>query len=177
MRVRRHTLSVLVENQHGVLAKIAGMFSARGFNIDSLTVGPTDDESVSRMTIVVRADDATLEQIVKQLDRLVTTIHVEDYADVDAIERELILAKVEATGAKRVEVMQVVEVFRGKIVDLNPESLTIEATGSEGKLAAIVEALKPYGLVEFARSGKIAMARGRGTSVLTESATPVREIA
>lgn len=157
----RHTISVLVENQHGVLARIAGLFAARGFNIDSLTVGPTEDQTLSRMTIVVKADDATLEQIVKQLDRLVTTVHVEDYLDRDIIERELILVKVKASGAKRIEIMQIVEVYRGKIVDLNPADLTVEVSGSEGKLKAMVEALRPYGLLELARSGKIAMARSQ----------------
>lgn len=176
MSVRRHTLSVLVENQHGVLAKIAGLFSARGFNIDSLTVGPTADTTVSRMTIVVRADDRTLEQIVKQLDRIVTTIKVEDFADVAAIERELVLIKLKVKGAARIEAMQAVEVFRAKIVDLNTETLTIEATGSEEKLAAIVDALKPYGILEFARSGKIAMARGvESTRVFTSAAAVSNE--
>lgn len=161
----RHTISVLVENQHGVLARIAGLFAARGFNIDSLTVGPTEDQTLSRMTIVVKADDATLEQIVKQLDRLVTTVHVEDYLDRDIIERELILVKVKAPGAKRVEIMQIVEVYRGKIVDLNSADLTVEVSGSEGKLKAMVEALRPYGLLELARSGKIAMARSQNLKI------------
>ncbi len=171
MSVRRHTLSVLVENQHGVLAKIAGLFSARGFNIDSLTVGPTADMTVSRMTIVVRADDKTLEQIVKQLDRIVTTIKVEDFADIASIERELVLIKLKVKGTARIEALQAVEVFRAQIVDFNPESITVEATGSEEKLAAIVDALKPFGILEFARSGKIAMARGIvSTRTLAEAA-------
>ncbi|RMH56637.1 MAG: acetolactate synthase small subunit [Candidatus Hydrogenedentota bacterium] len=159
--VRRHTISVLVENQHGVLARIAGLFAARGFNIDSLTVGRTKDDTLSRMTIVVLADDETLEQIVKQLDRLVTTVRVEDYVGQDIVERELILLKVQPEPEKRNEVFQIVEIFRGKVVDLNPRNLVIEITGSEGKLAAIIEALKPYNVQELARSGKIAMARGK----------------
>lgn len=157
----RHIVSALVENQHGVLAKISGLFAARGFNIDSLTVGPTDDPTISRMTIVTIADDDVLEQIVKQLRRIPTTVKVQDFVDTPTIQRELVLIRVHAAeGPRRVEVMDVVNVFRGKIVDLTPKDLTVEITGTDDKIQALVDCLRPYGLKEFVRSGKVALARG-----------------
>ena len=157
----RHIISALVENQHGVLAKVAGLFAARGFNIDSLTVGPTEDPTVSRMTIVSIADDEILEQIVKQLRRIPTTVKVQDFVDTPTVHRELVLVRVHAAeGPRRVEVMDIVNVFRGKIVDLTPKDLTVEITGTDDKIQAILDCLRPYGLKEFARSGKVALARG-----------------
>jgi acetolactate synthase-1/3 small subunit len=157
----RHIISALVENQHGVLAKVAGLFAARGFNIDSLTVGPTEDSTVSRMTIVTVADDDVLEQIVKQLRRVPTTVKVQDFIETPTVDRELVLVRVHAAdGAKRVEVMDIVNVFRGKIVDLTPKDLTVEITGTDDKIQALLDCLRPYGIKEFARSGKVALARG-----------------
>ena len=154
-----HIISVLVENHFGVLAHVAGLFSSRGFNIDSLAVGETDDASVSRMTIVAQGDDSILEQIMKQLNKLVDVIKVVDLTKQEMIERELVLAKVNVTSSTRIEVMQVVNTFRAKIVDVNPRSLTVEVTGTESKVDAMLELLRPYGIREVVRTGVIALAR------------------
>ncbi len=155
-----HTLTVLVENNPGVLARIAGLFSRRGFNIDSLTVGRTEDPAVSRMTIVVEGDDHTLEQVEKQLHKLVDVLKITDVTDVPHVERELLMIKVLTDRSNRLEIMQIADVFRAKIVDYGPKTLTIEATGNEEKLDALLEALRPYAIKEFVRTGKIALLRG-----------------
>jgi len=155
----QHTVSVLVENHFGVLARVAGLFSARGFNIDSLAVGETQDPEVSRMTVIANGDDRVVEQIMKQLNKLVDVICVEDLTAKDMIARELVLIKIGANASTRNDIMHVVNTFRGKIVDVSPESLTIEVTGSEGKIDAMLELLRPFDLREVVRTGQIAMAR------------------
>jgi acetolactate synthase-1/3 small subunit len=155
----RHTISVLVENKPGVLARISGMFSRRGFNIDSLAVGPTDDEAVSRMTIVIERADSP-EQVVKQLNKLVHVLKIVEHEPGSAVERELLLVKVKAEPSIRYQVIELAEVFKATIVDVAPEALTIEATGSPDKIANILEMLAPYGIKELARTGCIALARG-----------------
>ncbi|MCX7625411.1 MAG: acetolactate synthase small subunit [Candidatus Sumerlaeaceae bacterium] len=153
-------ISVLVENKFGVLAHIAGLFSGRGFNIDSLAVGETEDPSVSRMTIVVRGDDQIVEQILKQLNRQVNVIRAMDLSQENHIERELVLLKVATTAKNRREVIEIADIFRSKVVDVQHGSMTIEAVGSGAKVAALIDLLKPYGILELARTGRIAMARG-----------------
>lgn len=155
----KHTISVLVENHFGVLTRVAGLFSARGFNIDSLAVGETHDPTISRMTIVVSGDDRIVEQIVKQLDKLIDVIKVEDVSGDDLIDRELLLVKVTADTAGRNDVMQIVNTFRAKILDVNTQTITIEVTGGESKIDAIIELLEPFGIVETARTGLIALSR------------------
>ena len=155
----RHTISVLVENKFGVLTRVAGLFSGRGFNIDSLNVAPTHDPSVSRMTIVTRGDDATLEQIVKQLNKLVESLEVQDFRDGEYIDRELVLVRVGVDGQTRAEVMQVTDIFRAKIVDVQPASVTIEITGSEGKVCKFLDLIKTFGIQELTRTGKVALPR------------------
>jgi acetolactate synthase-1/3 small subunit len=156
----RHTISVLVENKFGVLARVASMFSAKGYNIDSLSVGETIDPEVSRMTIVVTGDDMILEQIVKQLRRLIDVIKVSDLTQSNFIDRELVLVKVRAEQAARSEIINIVDIFRGKIVDVSPKSYTVEITGDRGKIDALISLLTPFGIKEVARTGKVAMARG-----------------
>lgn len=156
----RHTISVLVENKFGVLARIAGLFSSRGFNIDSLTVGETDDPTVSRMTIVVKGDDRILEQVMKQLNKLIDVIKVSDLTKKDHVERELVLIKVTANTGRRPEIMEIVGIFRARIIDVNTEIMTVEVTGAETKIEALIELLKPYGIKELIRTGKVAVARG-----------------
>ncbi|MBI4208722.1 MAG: acetolactate synthase small subunit [Deltaproteobacteria bacterium] len=158
----RHTISVLVENQFGVLARISGLFSGRGYNIDSLTVAETLDPTTSRMTIVTRGEDPVIEQIIKQLNRLIDVIKVVDLTGVDHVEREIVLVKVVAQGEKREEVLRIVDIFRGKIIDVSPEGFVIELTGDEDKINAFVNLLKPLGVKEVARAGKVAMPRGLG---------------
>lgn len=156
----QHTLSVVVENEFGVLARVSGLFSGRGFNIDSLSVAPTNDETLSRITITTRGDDAILEQITKQLNKLVDVIKVLDFNDDSAIERELALIKVAAEDESRAEVLRIVDIFRAKIVDVTPKSYTIEATGSPVKINAILDLLRPLGLKELVRTGAVAIGRG-----------------
>jgi acetolactate synthase-1/3 small subunit len=155
-----HTISVLVENEFGVLARVSGLFSGRGFNIDSLTVAPTNEEDLSRMTIVTRGDENVLEQITKQLNKLVDVIKVIDFSDDSAIEREMALIKVTAEDESRAEVLRIVDIFRAKIIDVTPKSYTIEATGSPLKIDAILELLRPLGLKELVRTGAVAIGRG-----------------
>jgi len=162
----RHTISVLVENEFGVLARVAGMFSGRGFNIESLTVAETLDPQVSRITLVTRGDDRVLEQITKQLNKLINVIKVLDFSSAPHVERELALIKVEANEKNRPELMTVVDIFRGKVIDVSPRSYLIEVTGDEDKITAILELLKPLGIIEIARTGKVAM--HRGLQMLTE---------
>lgn len=156
----RHTITVLVENEFGVLARIAGLFSGRGFNIDSLSVAPTNEETLSRMTIVTRGDDKILEQINKQLNKLVDVIKVIDFEDESCIEREMALIKVAAEDDKRAEVLRIVDIFRAKIIDVTPKSYTIETTGAPVKIDAILELLRPLGLKELVRTGAVAIGRG-----------------
>jgi len=156
----RHTISVLVENEFGVLSRVAGLFSGRGFNIESLCVAETADPEVSRMTIVTSGNEQILEQINKQLNKLVNVIKVIDYHKSKSIERELVLIKVTAEAADRAEILRIVDIFRGKIVDMTPKSYTIEIAGSEEKVSAILEMLKPMGIKELARTGKIVLGRG-----------------
>ncbi len=155
----KHTIAVLVENHFGVLARVAGLFSARGFNIDSLAVGETQDPEVSRMTVIAQGDDRIVDQIMKQLVKLVDVIHVEDLTGNDVIERELVLIKIGANAESRNDIMHVVNTFRAKIVDVSPENMTIEVTGSEGKIDAMLELLRPFDLREVVRTGQIAMGR------------------
>ena len=156
----QHTISVLVENEFGVLARVAGLFSVRGFNIESLTVAETLDPTVSRITLVTRGDDAVVDQIEKQLHKLIAVITVTDYADSQHVEREMALIKVAAEGAARAELMNIVDIFRSKIVDVGPRSFIIEVTGSEEKIKAMIELLRPIGIKEIARTGRVAMHRG-----------------
>jgi acetolactate synthase-1/3 small subunit len=156
----QHTISVVVENEFGVLARVSGLFSGRGFNIDSLSVAPTSDESLSRITIVTRGDDAVLEQITKQLNKLVDVIKVLDFSEDNAIERELALIKVAAEDESRAEVLRIVDIFRAKIIDVTPKSYTIEATGAPAKINAILDLLRPLGLKELVRTGSVAIGRG-----------------
>lgn len=155
----RHTISILVENKFGVLTRIAGLFSGRGYNIDTLNVGPTQDPNTSRMTIVTRGDDATLEQIVKQLNKLVDVLKVQDFRDDEYIDRELVLLKVAVDQKSRSEVMQITDIFRAKIVDVQPRSLTIEITGGENKVDKFLDLMAPFGIVELTRTGKVALPR------------------
>ncbi len=160
MMVMKHTLSVLVENKPGVLAKISGLFGRRGFNIDSLAVGPTEDETISRMTIVVESEDRSLEQVTKQLHKLISVIKIQDLDPENTIERELVLIKVNTEPDFRPEILEIVDIFRAKIVDVSPKSLVIEITGTTAKLEAMEELLRPYGIIELVRTGRIATSRG-----------------
>jgi len=155
----KHTISVLVENKFGVLARIAGLFSGRGYNIDSLSVAETIDPTVSRMTIVAHGDDRVIEQITKQLNKLIDVIKVQDYAGEHFMERELILVKIHTTSQTRPEVMQIVDIFRGKIIDVGHSYVTVELTGTEDKVDALIGLLKPFGIRELVRTGRIAIAR------------------
>jgi acetolactate synthase-1/3 small subunit len=156
----RHTLSVLVENRHGVLARVAGMFARRGYNIDSLTVGVTEDPTISRMTIVVRGDDEVLEQVTKQLNKLIDVIRVSDLKAEDTVEREMALFKVSSDVSNRSEIMQIVDIFRARIIDVAPKSMIVEVTGDETKIEAIEQLLRPFGIKEMVRTGKVALRRG-----------------
>lgn len=164
-RPMQHTITVLVENRPGVLARVSGLFARRGFNIESLAVSITDDPTVSRMTIVVTGDDSTLDQINKQTLKLIDVIKVIDYSQIPIVERELALIKVSAEVDQRAAVMQIVDVFRAKIIDISDTSFTIEVTGGIDKVDAIENLLKPYGIREIVRTGKIAMARGEHTAM------------
>lgn len=156
----KHTISVLVENKAGVLSHVAGLFSSRGFNIDSLAVGETQDPTMSRMTLVVDADERILEQIMKQLNKLIDVVKVQDLTGEDFIDRELVLIKVDAKPQNRSEIMQVADTFRARVIDVNPKSLAIEVTGDKGKISAILELLREFGVREVVRTGRIAMSRG-----------------
>jgi acetolactate synthase-1/3 small subunit len=156
----RHTISVLVENEFGVLSRVAGLFSGRGFNIESLTVAETLDPTVSRITLVTRGDDQVLAQITKQLNKLVSVIKVLDFTETRHVERELALIKVTADEKTRSEVMHIVDIFRCKVIDVSPQSYLIEVTGDEDKISALLELLQPLGIKEIARTGKVAMHRG-----------------
>nr|WP_320050659.1 acetolactate synthase small subunit [uncultured Desulfuromonas sp.] len=156
----KHTISVLVENEFGVLPRVAGLFSGRGFNIDSLSVAPTIDESISRMTIVTTGDDRILEQITKQLNKLIDVIKVIDFTDQDFVEREMLLVKVTAEAETRAEVLRIADIFRANVVDVTPKAYSLEATGTPQKINALIELLRPLGLKELVRSGPIVLGRG-----------------
>lgn len=160
----QHTITALVENKPGVLARVSGLFARRGFNIESLAVSITDDPTVSRMTIVVSGEESVLEQITKQLNKLIDVIKVVDYTGLPVVERELALVKVNAEPKNRGEIMQIVDIFRAKIIDISDRSFTIEVTGGVEKVDAMEKLLEPYGMLEMVRTGKIAMARGPKTA-------------
>jgi acetolactate synthase-1/3 small subunit len=155
----RHTISALVENKFGVLVRVAGMFSGRGYNIDSLNVAPTHNPKFSRMTLVSRGDDSTVEQIVKQLEKLVNVIEVTDFREHEYVDRELVLVKVKAGGKTRSEVMQITDIFRAKIVDVQARNMTIEVTGNENKVTKFIELMENFGVMELTRTGKVALPR------------------
>ncbi len=155
-----HLFSCIVQNKPGVLARVAGLFAGRGYNIDSLTVGTTDDPNTSRMTIATQGDDAILEQIRKQLSKLIDVVRVYDLGDVDCVERDLVLIKVNAQPSRREEILKNVELFRGRAVDVGPRELVLELSGAEDKIEAFIELMRPFGIKEVARTGRIAMARG-----------------
>lgn len=156
----KHTISVLVENEFGVLSRVAGLFSGRGFNIESLSVAPALDPTISRMTIVTSGDDQVLEQITKQLNKLIDTIKIIDFTGQDFIEREMGMIKVTAEEGTRAEVLRIVDIFRAKVVDVTPRSYTIEVTGSPSKIDAVIELLRPMGIKELVRSGPVVLGRG-----------------
>lgn len=160
----RHVLSVLVENKSGVLSRVAGLISRRGFNIESLSVGPTEDPTMSRITITMEADDIAYEQITKQLHKLISVHKITDLTQSAAIERELVLFKVHAAPEKRNEVIEIANIFRGKVVDVGKSSLTIEVTGTDDKLKGLEDLLRAYGIKEIIRTGLIAMSRGSKVS-------------
>ena len=156
----RHVISAIVQNVPGVLANVAGMFASRGFNIDSLAVGETEDPELSRMTFVVVGDDSVLEQVRKQLEKIVTVVRVDDISSQDFVERDLMLIKVTATKDQRGEIRELCEIFRGRIVDVAPEQVMVEISGQEKKVEAFIDLMRPYGILELVRTGRIAMVRG-----------------
>jgi acetolactate synthase-1/3 small subunit len=160
---RKHTISILVENKFGVLSRVAGLFSARGYNIESLSVGETTDSAVSRMTIVVRGDEFVIEQVMKQLHKLIDVIKVSDLTDDSHVERELVLIRVNGEPQHRAEILRTADIFRARVIDVTPASFTLEATGDEGKIEALIELLRPMGIQELVRTGKVAIARGPKT--------------
>lgn len=156
----RHTFAVLVENNPGVLSRVVGLFSRRGFNIESLVVGETEDPTTSRMTIVVEGDERVLEQVGKQLNKQIEVIKVNDITHEETVERQLALIRVSADNSSRQEILQITEIFRCRIVDIGRKSLIVEATGDELKIQAIIQSLRPFGIMELVRTGKVAMIRG-----------------
>ncbi len=159
----KHTVAVLVENKFGVLSRVAGLFSARGYNIESLSVGETLDPTVSRMTLVVKGDAFVIEQVIKQLHKLIDVIKVTDLSNEDHVEREMLLLKVNAEPANRAEILRLGDIFRAKVVDVTPGTYTLEVTGEESKIEAMIELLRPFGIQEVVRTGKVAIARGPKT--------------
>ncbi|AEI12881.1 MULTISPECIES: acetolactate synthase small subunit [Cellulomonas] len=164
----RHTLSVLVENKPGVLTRVAGLFARRAFNIHSLAVGPTEHQEISRITVVVDVDELPLEQVTKQLNKLINVIKIVELEDAASVQRELLLVKVKADVTQRTSVLEVVQLFRAHVVDVVPDSVVIEATGSPGKLDALLAALEPFGIREIVQSGTVAI--GRGSRSITDRA-------
>ena len=160
----RHVITLLVENEFGVLARVAGLFSGRGFNIESLCVAETLDPSTSTMTIVTRGDDQIIEQVIKQLNKLISVIKVVDLIEKDFVEREMVLVKVSATAGTREEILRVVDIFRAKVIDVGAKTYTVEITGDEKKINAILALLKPLGIKEMVRTGRVAMIRGSKVS-------------
>ena len=169
----KHTLSVLVEDESGALSRIAGLFARRGFNIDSLAVGPAEADGRSRLTMVVEGDQNTLQQMTKQLDKLVNVLQVLDLSQIPAVERELMLLKVSAPSDQRSAILELVQVFRAKVVDVADDALTLEVVGDPGKLVALERLMAPYGILEIARTGKVALERASGvnTELLKEAIT------
>lgn len=167
----RHVLSALVQNQPGVLAHVAGMFHTRGFNIDSLAVGETERHDLSRMTFVVHGDDAQLDQVRKQLDKIVTVVRVDDLSSENFVERDLMLIKIACLPEKRPEVFLLSESFRGRVVDIQHDNVLIEISGTEGKVEAFIELMRPYGILELARTGRIALVRGAAKPYEAEEGT------
>ncbi len=166
---QRHVLSALVQNVPGVLAHISGMLASRGFNIDSLAVGETENKTLSRMTFVVVGDDRVLEQVRKQLEKIVTVVRVIDVSARDFVERDLLLVKVQApSGPKRAEIRELVDIFRGRIVDVGPDELMIEISGRENKVQAFIERVRPYGITELVRTGRVAMVRSEADSAMAD---------
>ena len=161
---RKHVLSILVENRPGVLARIAGLFSRRGFNIDTLAVGPTEDPDISRITLTVDGAVHPIDQVTKQLHKLVNVIKIRDLEPEECVARELALFKVSADSESRAQVMQFTDIFRGKVIDVSKKSMTIEITGTDDKIEAFEEMVRPFGLIEMVRTGEIAVSRGRGTT-------------
>ena len=157
----RHVLSALVQNQPGVLAHVSGMLASRGFNIDSLAVGETEEQQFSRMTFVVHGDDGVLEQVRKQLEKIVSVVRVDDISSQNHVERDLMLIKVVVPSEKRIEVSLLVETFRGRVVDITSDTLMIEISGTEEKIEAFISLMRPYGILQLARTGRIALVRGR----------------
>src|SRR3954462_15367227 len=172
--MNRHTLSVLVENKPGVLARVAGLFSRRGFNIDSLAVGPTEHDDIARMTIVINVEDLPLEQVTKQLNKLVNLIKMVELDPEQSVQREIVLVKVKADLTTRSHVLETVQLFRAKVVDVAPDAVTIEATGTADKLEALIRVLEPFGIKELVQSGMVALARGSRS--ITDSRNNVRPI-
>jgi len=156
----KHTISILVENEFGVLPRVSGLFSGRGFNIESLSVAPTLDQTISRMTIVTSGDDRILEQITKQLNKLVDVIKVIDFTDQPFVEREMAMIKIAADMQTRAEILRIVDIFRAKVVDVTPRSYSVEVTGAPGKIDAMIELLRPMGVKEIVRSGPVVLGRG-----------------
>ncbi|MEI6216138.1 MAG: acetolactate synthase small subunit [Actinomycetes bacterium] len=163
-----HTLSVLVENSPGVLARVASLFSRRGYNIDSLAVGPTEDENISRMTIVINVDGHALDQVIQQLDKLINVISITQLDPVTSVQRELLLVKVATTPVTRSQVLETVQLFRAKVVDVAQDAVTIEATGNAEKIQALLRVLEPYGIKELVQSGLVAMSRGLKPGSISE---------
>ncbi|MGE9296898.1 MAG: acetolactate synthase small subunit [Puniceicoccales bacterium] len=158
----RHTISALVENKFGVLARVAGMFSGRGFNIDTLNVGPTHDPKYSRVTIVLRAEEHALDQAIKQLDRLVNVIEITHFEErASFVARELVMLKLTANGDTRSEIIEICDIFRAKVIDVSPDAMIIECTGNENKIRAFLELVTPFGILELARTGNVALLRGK----------------
>lgn len=170
-QVHRHTISVLLENTIGALIRVVNLFSARGFNLESVTVGETDDPTVSRMTLVTTGNDRIIGQVLRQLDRLVDTLHVEDLTGSSFVERELCLLKVRYSNETRAAIMDTAEVFRGKVVDITPDTMTFELTGPTSKIEAFIKLMKPHGILEVARSGRVAMRRSSGSWLTHEDPT------
>ncbi len=156
----QHVISVLVENRFGVLSHIAGLFSSRGFNIDSLAVGETQDPTISRMTIIVTGDDKIIEQVNKQLNKLIDVIKVQDITEDEYLDRELVLVKINCTSQTRGEIVQIIEIFKAKIIDVNQKTLTAEIAGPQDKIGAFLDLVKPFGIKELVRTGRIAITRG-----------------
>ncbi len=155
----RHTISVLLQNKPGVLSRVTGLFSGRGFNIESLSVAPTIEKEVSCLTLVTTGDDAIIEQITKQLHKLIDVIKVTDMAEHEYVEREMVLIRVKADAGTRAEVLRVIDIFRGKVVDVSPKSYAVEVTGNAGKIKAVIDILRPIGIQEIVRTGAVAMTR------------------
>jgi len=161
---RKHILSILVENKPGVLARIAGLFSRRGFNIQTLAVGPTDDTSISRITLTVDGAEHPIDQVMKQLHKLINVIKIRDLEPEETVARELAVFKISADSDSRSEIMQFTDIFRGKVIDVSKRAVTVEVTGTDDKIEAFEEMVRPFGLIEMVRTGEIAVARGRGAT-------------